>query len=200
MISIAITVDLSSLQSGYNLAALAAQVDFFNLMAYDMNGLWNNPPVTGANADLSVTKASVQYMFQNGVPSNKIVLGLAAYGHTFQLSDPSCNKPGCGFTSGGPGGCAGATGVMPYFTIDQFVRKNNYNSLLYNPMTSSMEMVTSRNVWISYDAPGTFNIKASYAAANCLRGVMWWSVDQLASPVLLGAFKTKLPHRDIRRR
>lgn len=183
----AITVSPTRLSTGYNLPALAPYVDFFNLMAYDIHGDWDIPQIIGAHTDLSYIKNSVQYFLHNGVPSNKIVLGLAAYGHTYYLSDPTCTAPGCGFTSGGPGGCAGATGDMPYFTIDQYVQSKNYDSLTFNPTTSSMEMVISGNVWISFDDPVTLGIKAAYAASMCMRGTMWWAVDLLTSPILLGS-------------
>jgi chitinase len=197
VITMAITTDIDTLHAGYNLAALSKQVDFFNLMAYDINGDWDVPAVIGANADLTYIKTSVQHMLQNGVAANQMVLGLAAYGHTFQLASPSCSKPGCGFTTGGPGGCAGATGDMPYFTIDEYVQSKNYKSLQFNPTTSSMEMIIDGNIWISFDNPYTFNIKASYAASLCLRGVMWWSVDQLVAPIEL---HTTPQHRKLRKR
>jgi hypothetical protein len=74
---------------------------------------------------------------------------------------------------------------MPYFTFDQYIESNSYNSLKFNPSTSSMEMVISGNVWISFDTPYTFEIKAAYAASTCMRGTMWWAVDLLASPIVL---------------
>jgi chitinase len=190
VISLAITVGTSRLATGYDLAALAKYVDFFNLMAYDIHGDWDIPQVIGAHTDLSYIKQSVEYFLKNGVTPDKMVLGLAAYGHTYYLSDPTCITPGCGFTAGGPGGCAGATGDMPYFTIDQYVQSKNYNSLTFNPSTSSMEMVISGNVWISFDNPYTLGIKASYAASTCMRGTMWWAVDLLASPIVLGTSPT----------
>ena len=191
-ISIAISIDTGTLSAGYNLTALSQQVDFFNLMAYDIHGVWDSPKRIGSNTDLSYIKPSVQYMLQNGMAANKMVLGLAAYGHTYYLSNKTCVTPGCGFTGGGPGGCAGDVGDMAYFTIDQFVQAKNYTSLLFNPSTSSMEMVVNGNVWISYDNPYTLNLKAAYASSLCMRGVMWWAVDLLASPILLNTSQSAL--------
>lgn len=56
--------------------------------------------------------------FKNSVPPEKLVLGLAAYGRTYTLSDPSCNTPGCSFSSAGdPGPCTQAGGTLAYFEI-----------------------------------------------------------------------------------
>jgi hypothetical protein len=193
LITVTNSVDIGTLSAGFNLAALSTQLDFFNIMAYDINGPWNEPPVIGSNTDLSYVKPTIQYMLQQGVPSNKMVLGLAAYGHNYYLANPNCNEPGCSFTAGSPGGCDGGIGDIPYFAIDQYVQSKNYNSLRFNPTSSSMEMVTAGDVWISFDNPTTFNIKASYAASMCMLGTMWWSVDQLASPIVLTALQSSKP-------
>ncbi len=192
LITIAIPVDQDILKTGYNLNALSKQVDFFNVMAYDVNGIWNYPPVIGANTALPSIKSAIKYMLQKGVPSNKMVLGLAAYGNGFYLVDPNCNEPniGCEFiTPDGPPGCGGDNGSLPDFTINQYIQRNNFDALRFNPRTVSMELITGGNIWISFDNAKTFNMKASYAAATCLRGTMWWSVDQLVSPITLNALK-----------
>ncbi len=73
LITVTNSVDIGTLSAGFNLAALSTQLDFFNIMAYDINGPWNEPPVIGSNTDLSYVKPTIQYMLQQGVPSNKMV-------------------------------------------------------------------------------------------------------------------------------
>lgn len=49
-----------------------------------------------------------------------ITLGLAYYGRSFTLTDPSCNDPGCRFTEGArPGVCTGAAGVLSLAEIER---------------------------------------------------------------------------------
>jgi len=181
----AIPVSTSKLDVGYNLAFLSQNLDFFNLMSYDIHGTWDFPKEIGAHSDMRVIENTIDYMLQEGTPSDKIVIGLGTYGRIYTLSDPACRDIGCSFSGAASGGCAGADGFMPYFTIDEYVSNGFYESIKLNPTTGSMELVIDGNKWISYDNKETFEIKASYAANVCLRGYMWWAVDMLAEPMVL---------------
>jgi chitinase len=184
-LSMAVPVAAWRLAEGYDLPALAQGLDFFNLMAYDIHGAWDNPKKVGANADMPFIFDSVKYFLDAGVPSNKLVLGLAAYGRTYFLDTPSCNVAGCGFSKPAMGGCAGQLGFMAYFTIDEYIKSGEYDSLAFNSGTGTMEMVVNDNVLISFDNPATMNIKATFAAKACFRGYMWWAVDMKKDPIVL---------------
>lgn len=62
-------------------------------MTYDFHGAWDNAPL-GFNAplfsddNLNVDFA-VNYWLKNGCPAEKLNLGLATYGRSFKLADPS---------------------------------------------------------------------------------------------------------------
>ena len=186
-ITMATPISKSKLNSGYDLPALAQSLDFFNMMAYDIHGTWDSPRVIGAHSDIRVIEDTVQYMLDAGVPSHQLVVGLGTYGRTYTLSDPNCISVGCGFSSGGPGGCAGSDGYMPFFTIDEYIQSGNYNSLQLNPTTGSMELVVDGSKWISFDNQETFGLKASLAADMCLGGYMWWAVDMLKEPMVISS-------------
>lgn len=184
-ISMAIPISTSKLDVGYNLVSLSENLDFFNLMAYDIHGAWDWPKEVGAHSDMRVIENTIDYMLREGTPSDKIVIGLGTYGRIYTLSDPACRDIGCPFSHAASGGCAGADGFMPYFTIDEYVSGGFYESMQLNPATGSMELVIDGNKWISYDNKETFEIKASFASNVCLRGYMWWAVDMLAEPMVL---------------
>jgi chitinase len=176
-LTMAVPVDQFTLDKGYDLFGLSKSINFFNLMTYDIHGDWDVPKIAGANTDMPFIFDSVQYFLDEGVSPNQMVLGLAAYGRTYKMAKKNCRTVGCRFVSGGPGGCAGGKGYMPYFTIQQYVESGNYESLNYNVNTGSMELVLKGNIWISYDSADTFQLKYTFASQSCFRGIMWWAVD-----------------------
>jgi chitinase len=115
-ISAAIGAGINILKKCYDLNGLSSNLDYINVMCYDYNTIYNNytayasplfarPEETGYDATLN-TNYTINYLIDNNVPREKIVLGLNAGGHTFQLSDPQ-NKHdfhapvlGVGYSSG----------------------------------------------------------------------------------------------------
>lgn len=131
-LQLTMAIPINNLDSGYNLTALADSLDFFNVMAYDIHGPWDDPQVVGANTDIFAIFDDIQNILNKGVSSNKLVLGLAAYGHTFKLVDSSCTTAGCPFSSEGATGCDGDAGSLAYFLIDDLVQSGTYKSLVFN--------------------------------------------------------------------
>ena len=60
--------------------------------------------IVQAHTNLTEIKESVQLFLRVDVPLDRIVLGLGFYGRSFELSDPSCNTPGCPFSGPAPAG------------------------------------------------------------------------------------------------
>lgn len=72
-------------------------------------------------------------MWRNSVPPEKVSLGLAFYGRSFTLADPSCTTPGCAFkrgdneTSGGakPGLCTLNSGTLSDYEINMVLKEKS---------------------------------------------------------------------------
>lgn len=95
----AIGAPLDVLSKCYDLDGLSKYLDYINIMCYDYNTIYKNytayasplyqrPEEKGYDTTLN-TNFTVHYLIENNVPRNKIVLGLNAGGHTFQLKDPN---------------------------------------------------------------------------------------------------------------
>ncbi|OMP85134.1 Killer toxin subunits alpha/beta, partial [Diplodia seriata] len=92
---------------GFDLKAIN-HADFVNVMSYDLHGIWDsNNPIGSqvlAHTNLSEIESSLNLLWRNDVPPEKLNLGLGFYGRSFQLADPACWKPGCLFLGGASAG------------------------------------------------------------------------------------------------
>lgn len=67
------------------------------------------------HTDITEIEKNLRPLWFDQVDPSKINLGLAYYGRTYKLSDPSCGSMGCGFVSevaGAPGQCTAFSGVL----------------------------------------------------------------------------------------
>ena len=91
-------------------------------MAYDLHGIWDDPPLTAAHSDIVQINEAIDYMITNSsVPPSQIVLGLSAYGRSYTLENTTCTTYGCPFREDSNetaiGGCLETTGFVPYVEI-----------------------------------------------------------------------------------
>lgn len=90
----------------FNIESMAKSVDWINLMSYDLHGSWDADgnwigPHVYAHTNMTEIKDALQLLWRNNVPAEKVNLGLAFYGRSYTLVDPSCNIPGCEFKDPG---------------------------------------------------------------------------------------------------
>jgi chitinase len=97
--SAAIGAGLETMQKCFDLESLGLYLDYINLMCYDYNTIYNTrtayasplyarPDEVGEERTLN-SNFSVNYLLEHKVPAKKIVLGLNAGGHTYQLAAPA---------------------------------------------------------------------------------------------------------------
>jgi len=179
LITMAVPANISRLDQGYDLLSLTKNLDWFNIMTYDIAGYWSTE--VGSHTDMRYIRSVIPYFYEQGVPSSSLVMGLGAYGRTFSLSDPNCMDIGCPFNGASGGGCPvwDEKGYIAYLTIQDIVKSNDYKKLHFNSLTESMELITNNNEFISFDSEETFSIKATYASEQCMRGYMWWAADMI---------------------
>nr|QDJ94321.1 chitinase chiA1 [Cordyceps cicadae] len=190
-----------------DVSAFAAEVDFANLMQYDINGGWNK--VTGPNAPLNFEPGvGAQVSFVSAIdawtgagwPAAKLNAGYAFYGKsTTTLKNMLCNATNqyqpqsnvvpLGDKHDAPWHdvCAGATANSGTWQWKHLLEQG----VLSDPLTAKAPWVrqwdnTTQTPWlfnpktktyISYDDPQSLKIKADYAASKGLAGAMVWSLD-----------------------
>ena len=74
----------------FDLKALAESVDLLCLMTYDQHTRWTTPGPVGG---WLWTNQNLDYALAQGVPKEKLSLGIALYGYHWYTGDPGLDKP-----------------------------------------------------------------------------------------------------------
>ncbi|KAI9776126.1 MAG: hypothetical protein M1835_005600 [Candelina submexicana] len=173
-----------------NLGFAASYLDYINVMTYDFSGPWVDS--TGHQAQLftpsqphspaAVTScdSAVNYMRSQGVPPNKILLGIPLYGRSFLGTN------NVGQLYSGHGGEEGTFDYkdLPRTGAQEFV----------DPSVGAAYCVGGDGGFVTYDTTQTVGQKADYATQNGLGGLFYWTgtADARGSRSLIETGYTKL--------
>ncbi|KAI6080959.1 hypothetical protein F4821DRAFT_265394 [Hypoxylon rubiginosum] len=167
---------------GFNVKNLEKYVDWFNVMTYDIHGIWDQGNIwTGAflkgHTNLTEIEDGFDLLWRNSISSDKVVMGYGFYGRGFTMSDPQCSKPpSCMFD--GPsfaGDCTGEPGILSYSEVIG-MSKELGAKISYDEASSVKWMVYGANQWISWDDAESFEAKKKYMFSRCLKGLMIWEL------------------------
>ena len=99
LLTAAVAAYKPEVEASYSVPDLNQYLDWVSVMAYDLHGSWE--PVTGLHTALSDSsdpalsiEGAVQTWLSLGMSHKKIVLGLAAYGHEWELASPATHGVG----------------------------------------------------------------------------------------------------------
>lgn len=161
-------------------------LDWINVMTYDYHGSWEaNGGKTGHNAPLYNNNdpvsphfnihSAVSYLIERGVPTQKIVVGLAFYGRSAAgvQGEEGLYAP---FTGPGPGSFE--DGLLDYKDIKKnYLEKNEYDYFWDETAKVPYLFNQDRREFVSFDDSRSIEGKASYVAGNDLSGVMFWELS-----------------------
>lgn len=154
-----------------NLAHASYYLDMVNLMAYDFSGPW--VPKCGHQAQLYTPQiphcaeaaischSAVSYMVRQGVPQNKIVLGVPAYGRSFT------GTHGVGHSYSGQ---AGEEGTFEYRELPRPGAQEHVDE-----QVGAAYCIGGDGGFVTYDTPQTVQMKARYVRQNGLGGLFYWT-------------------------
>lgn len=181
-ISVALPITASYLQY-YDIAGMEPYVDWFNVMSYGLHGPWDATNGQGAYVKPTTNLTEIDQKLAMGfwrlkIPMSKLNLGLAYYGRSYTLADPTCTAPGCAWSDvGAQGACSLNPGVLMNAEIRNII--GNYSIKPTLDKAAAINYFTySGNQWVSYDTRATFVLKQSYANSHCFGGTFIWDLSQ----------------------
>lgn len=154
-----------------DLCKASKHLDFINLMAYDFSGPWTE--MCGHHAQLHSPRnpcndaamvsgdSAVTYLISKGVPSQKVLLGIPAYGRSFLGADSA----GTRFNGHG-----GDEGTFEYRDLPRPGAIVDYD----NEVTA-VSCVGGDGGFVTYDDSATVRVKAEYAKQMALGGLFYWT-------------------------
>ncbi|KAH6857101.1 glycoside hydrolase superfamily [Chaetomium sp. MPI-CAGE-AT-0009] len=169
---------------GRNRLTLTLPVDFFNVISYDLHGLWDKGNKwLGAflNSHTNITEITeyLDLFWRNDINPEKVVLGLAFYSRTFVAADPGCTEAQCLFDGVGEAGPCSKDeigGTLTNAELTDEIRAAGVTPTLDEEAMVKVAVVGRK--WITYDDEDTFKLKSDAARKLCLGGVMVWAVSQ----------------------
>ncbi|KAF4984917.1 hypothetical protein FDECE_16983 [Fusarium decemcellulare] len=166
---------------GFDIVNMEQYLDWFNIMTYDIHGVWDENieslgPYALAHTNLTEIQQGLELLWRNNINPERVVLGLGFYGRSFTMKSSNCLDAGCEFSSGAKGGeCTGTKGVLSAHEINKIIKDGGKIKL---DKKAGVKIVTwDSNQWVSWDDAETLRMKLDYANERCLGGTMVWAID-----------------------
>ncbi|XP_042337601.1 chitinase-3-like protein 2, partial [Plectropomus leopardus] len=158
-------------------------LDFINVLTFDFHGPWES--VTGHHSPLFQgsqdtgnqtylnTDFAMRYWRDQGVPTQKLNMGIAAYGRAFDLSSASSDV---GAPASGPGeeGCyTGEEGFWASYEICLYLEGITPQLIV----DQKVPYAVAENQWVGFDNEDSIDTKTNYIKTNDFGGAVVWSLD-----------------------
>ncbi|XP_040007629.1 chitotriosidase-1-like [Xiphias gladius] len=183
IVTASVSAEKAVIDASYEVAQIAMNLDFINVMTFDFHGPWEN--VTGHHSPLfhgaqdtgdkiySNTDYAMQYWRDQGAPAQLLNLGLAVYGRAFTLSSPS-GDVGAPASGTGEEGCyTGEEGFWAYYETCLYIEGGQIQLI----PDQKVPYATTENQWVGFDDKDSRATKVSYLKTNNFGGAFVWSLD-----------------------
>lgn len=168
LLTMAVAANPRTVLTGYDVPTIAGLVDYISVMSYDFHGAFDahtghNAPLYAREDDDDLTfnvAFGMNFWLDNGVPPEKLIMGLPLYGRSFELADAS--KHGVMESIVGPGQngtLSNEAGVLYYREICQ--NFDNSDWIKAWDAYSLVPYMYKGNQWISYDNEQSLALKVS---------------------------------------
>ncbi|XP_044067258.1 chitotriosidase-1-like isoform X2 [Siniperca chuatsi] len=183
IVTASVSAERATIDASYEVAQIATYLDFINVLTFDFHGPWES--VTGHHSPLyrgsrdtgdkiySNTDSAMKYWRDKGAPSQKLNLGLAAYGRVFTLSSAFSNVGAPASGPGKEGHFTGEEGFWASYETCLYVRKSTIHLI----PDQRVPYAKTKDQWVGFDNNTSLDIKVSYLKNNNFGGAFVWSLD-----------------------
>jgi chitinase len=192
----------------YIMSSMIQNLDFANIMAYNLHGPWEPVVYCSANWNdgtpagspyhgYSINDAIQYFLNQNGssLPPEKFNLGVTFAGDEFTLANGDEYSPGSAAIGEGVGGpCTREPGYMAYFEVETLINENAIMTPLFDPVGYCKYFAYDTNQWVGYDDADTLAQKVGLVQKIGLGGISVWAMyaESATGPVLQTAIANAL--------
>ncbi|XP_055344408.1 chitinase-3-like protein 1 [Paramacrobiotus metropolitanus] len=171
---------------GYNVAEMIKNLDLINIMAYDLHNPLMEPTETGhhsqlfpplSNTSSTNVKDVVEGWEKAGAPKSKIVVGLATYGDTWNLTSPGSFGLGAPAAGHGPlGFYTRSPGYLAYYEICEKIRSGELLAITPPDIQTPYAHSANGKWWISYEDENSLRTKVRWVTGKGYGGIFVWDI------------------------
>ncbi|KAH7317094.1 putative glycosyl hydrolase, family 18 [Stachybotrys elegans] len=167
-------------------------LDYIIYMTYDLHGQWDygnkwtspgcpNGNCLRSHVNETETKDALAMITKAGVPSGKIVVGVASYGRSFKMATAGCDGVNCAFTGSNrasnakKGRCTDTAGYISNAEIAEILDSNRVTRK-WKAEGSNM-LVYDKTEWVAYMDEDTRKTRTAFYDSYNFAGTTDWAVD-----------------------
>lgn len=183
-------------------SAVAASLDWINVMTYDLHGAWESTtnhaaPLNGTPGDALTVRAAMNAYLNAGVSREKLAVGLPFYGLSWR-GVPSGNNGLRQSSLGAATGTWDNTGMFDYWDIEKRLAADPANYRRHWDSSAKVPWIHAPNLqgglFITYEDRESISHKLDYINQEGFRGAMFWELsgDLLDGSGLLPVVREKI--------
>ncbi|KAF0295370.1 Chitotriosidase-1 [Amphibalanus amphitrite] len=171
------------IDEGFDVPAIASEIDMIHVMAYDFHGSWESTadhhspllPRASDNGRGFDVETTVHHWLRRGAPAAKLALGVPLYGRSWTVPGPD-KRPSvaAGTGPGRAGPYSREPGTLTYLEICEKIH-DGWNAV-QDPSGRAGPHAFSGDQWVGFDDPSTAARKTLFALSLGLGGMMVWDV------------------------
>ncbi|XP_053560676.1 acidic mammalian chitinase-like [Bombina bombina] len=184
LVTAAVSAGKGTIDAGYEIAKVGKTLDFICVMTYDFHGGWD--PISGHNSPLCQgstdngdmvyfnTRYAMNYWKDNGVPAEKLIMGIPTYGRTFRNPNPSLCDVGIPVSGAGSSGTyTREAGFWAYYEICTWLKGTTVKWI----PDQKVPYACKDNEWVGFDNKQSYECKVKFLKDSGFGGAMVWAMD-----------------------